>query len=306
MPYSTLAAGILVVPTKDITISSTIMNTVDSSTTTGFSDFGDGWTWATEANVQYRLGKLPGGQNVSFVYAGDQDFFKIGGRYVLQPGEGIVPPSQDYSWAFTWSGWQYLYTAEEHDGPVNLDDGPPDLQGFGLFARAGWADGDTNPVRWSVSGGLGGRGIIPGRDRDLFGIGYYYISFESSRLTDASLIEDRSQGLRGVLQPHDHARDPAHLRPAGHRLLSPQRGYRGRSRHAAVPEFLITRDELASGSRNDSIMSRRQLFTMRIVLALTVGAPTCRSATAQAAGVRGDEIAEVRRSPRRPISTASR
>ncbi len=34
---------------------------------------------------------------------------------------------------------------------------------------------DTNPVENFYSAGIGGKGIIPGRDNDTFGIGYYYI-----------------------------------------------------------------------------------------------------------------------------------
>ena len=45
---------------------------------------------------------------------------------------------------------------------------------LGFFARFGIADKDTNPVEWSASGGLGGRGVIPYRDDDLFGAGYLH------------------------------------------------------------------------------------------------------------------------------------
>ena len=34
-------------------------------------------------------------------------------------------------------------------------------------------------MAWSLSGGIGGKGIIPGRDNDTFGVGYYYISISS-------------------------------------------------------------------------------------------------------------------------------
>ncbi len=37
---------------------------------------------------------------------------------------------------------------------------------------------DTNPFKWSVAGGVGGRGLIPGREEDVFGIGYFYNSLQ--------------------------------------------------------------------------------------------------------------------------------
>jgi len=47
------------------------MNTADSSTTTGFDDFGKGVTWTTEADFQYRLGHLPGGMNLGGLWSFD-------------------------------------------------------------------------------------------------------------------------------------------------------------------------------------------------------------------------------------------
>jgi porin len=48
-------------------------------------------------------------------------------------------------------------------------------QGIGLFGRYGIDDEKTNLVKQFFSIGIGGRGIIPGRDKDTFGIGYFYI-----------------------------------------------------------------------------------------------------------------------------------
>jgi porin len=54
--------------------------------------------------------------------------------------------------------------------------GAPHHEGIGLFARLGFADEQTNPIEWAVSGGIGGRGLVPGRHNDTFGLGYYYDS----------------------------------------------------------------------------------------------------------------------------------
>lgn len=199
VPYSTLGAGFFVAPTRDISVSATIMNTSDSSTTTGFDDFGEGWTVAAEAQFQHRLGHLPGGFNVGGSYAWDNDFATIGRRFVFNPGEGVTPsPGEDDSWAMYVSGWQYVFVedpAAVKNQPVNLLDGAPDHQGVGLFARFSFADQDTNPVEWSASFGVGGRGIIPGRDNDLFGLGYYYIEAQQTRLATVLAADDSNQGF---------------------------------------------------------------------------------------------------------------
>jgi porin len=195
LPYSTLAAGAIGMPSKYVTITEVFFLTTDSSTTSGFSDFGHGWSSATEADFQYKLSDLPGGTNLGFVYSGDDEFFTFGKRFTFVPGEGLVPPTSKSTWSLYWSGWQYLHTEEEAKGPMNLLDGRPDLQGWGLFWRLGFADKDTNPVQWGLSVGLGGRGIIPKRDDDTFGVAYYYAGIVTTRISGIVGIDDHFQGF---------------------------------------------------------------------------------------------------------------
>jgi porin len=200
-PYSTVGGGVVwmpepVGPHGGVSVSSLIFATTDSSTTVGLDTLDDGLTWTTEADFQYRLGgaKLPGGQNLGFLYSFDQDFTKIGSRFVFQPGEGFVIPTASETWALYWSAWQYLHVQDPGDAPVNLLDGMPDHQGLGLFARAGVADHDTNPVEWSASAGIGGRGAF-GRPRDTYGAGYYYSSLQSTRFTGFLGVADHAHGF---------------------------------------------------------------------------------------------------------------
>ena len=46
----------------------------------------------------------------------------------------------------------------------------------GLFGRFGWSTGEANPIAQFYSIGAGGKGIIPNRDDDTFGVGYYYLN----------------------------------------------------------------------------------------------------------------------------------
>ena len=63
-------------------------------------------------------------------------------------------PKEHHTWATYWSAWQYLFTPQTEKRPIGLLDGQADQKGIGLFARFGYADKDTNPVEWAVSGGL--------------------------------------------------------------------------------------------------------------------------------------------------------
>ena len=193
VPYSTLGFGVVVIPTENVVITSVLFNTADSSTTTGFDDIGDGWTWSTEATFQYRLGDLPGGQVVSFIYAADSEFLSFS-RTDLVPGAPLVSTEND-SWALTWSAWQYLYTPDEVPDRINTGDGRADLRGIGLFARAGIADDDTNPIDLTISVGVGGRGLIPGRDDDNYGLGFGYSDFDTGPVLAAAGFDDNAYAL---------------------------------------------------------------------------------------------------------------
>jgi porin len=171
-PYSTLAASAIWLPNSTWTISTTLMNFEDASTTSGFDDIGDGTTWATTADYRADLMQLPGGGSISFYYGFDTDFAKVGGLN-LDPDSGPVMDTTSESWAVDWSGWQYLFV-EGDSRAVDPGNGRQDLQGVGVFARIGISDKDTNPIYWTASAGLSGRGSIPGRDADTWGVGFFY------------------------------------------------------------------------------------------------------------------------------------
>jgi porin len=194
LPYSTLAAGFAWLPNENIEIKGVMMNTSDSSTTTGFNDFGDGVTFTLEGDFQYRLGDLPGGVNIGGLFSCDQDFADVQGLLIFRPGEGLEVATKDDTWAIYASMWQYLWVEDPNTKPINAGDGVPDHQGVGIFARIGGADKDTNPIHYSASCGIGGRGIIPSRDNDTFGVGYYYTSFQSGRFTNLLNVDDEGQG----------------------------------------------------------------------------------------------------------------
>ncbi len=180
-PYSALGASIDWSPAWWLTVSTALFTTTDPSTTSGFDHLGDGWTWWTQAATQYRLGGLPGGLNAGFQYGFGNEFIRINGKLSLLPGGGVALPTVRDSWAVSLGGWQYLYSPDRAPDAIDASDGHADIRGVGLFARLGIADPDANPIRWSGSVGLGGRGVIPERDDDTFGVGCYYTDVQNAR-----------------------------------------------------------------------------------------------------------------------------
>ncbi|HVT89163.1 MAG TPA: carbohydrate porin [Tepidisphaeraceae bacterium] len=195
LPYSTLGVGGLWMPSPDFKVTASLINTVDSSDTTGFTDFGEGNTASIEADMQYRLGNLPGGANVGGLYSFDQDFARFGGELIFHPGEGFAIPHKNNTWAAYVSGWQYLLVLDPSDKPIDTSNGVADHKGIGVFGRFGVADQTTNPIDWSASVGIGGRGMIPGRDNDTFGVGYYYTHIQPERLLTVLRASNQAQGV---------------------------------------------------------------------------------------------------------------
>lgn len=52
--------------------------------------------------------------------------------------------------------------------------------GIGMFFDFGASDGDANPVQYSYAVGIGGKGVVPGRPHDTFGVGWARSHFSNN------------------------------------------------------------------------------------------------------------------------------
>ncbi|MGH8584923.1 MAG: transposase [Gammaproteobacteria bacterium] len=154
-PNVTLGGGVIVLPTKDITGTLTAFDTEESAAENPF-EHGDGTTLATEWSVKHTLGGHPGGQRVGFLYGFDKNRADIAQdpRVIIASLlQGRPIPSTDSdTWALYYNAYQYVQGGSD--------------RGWGPFVRFGYSDGDPNPVESNVAVGLGGKGLLPGRDAD--------------------------------------------------------------------------------------------------------------------------------------------
>lgn len=174
VPLDFLAAGVILLPTDWLKISTFVLDSEGSADQTGFETvFERGTTIYQNSEVTVKPFDQVGHQRVSWTWT-DKSSVKLrqDPRLILRGlvqerlglGAGPTLNRQGSDWCFMYDFDQYLYTK-----PGTKD------QGFGLFGRFGFSDGEVNPVAQFYSVGLGGKGMIPQRDKDTFGVGFYYL-----------------------------------------------------------------------------------------------------------------------------------
>jgi len=189
VPYSALGGGVLLVLPENLgTYTLSVLDALGTPDVAGFDDaFSDGTVIAQELRLGYHPRGLPGHVTIGGSWTSrNVALLQQDKRLLLDALVGNDPISLERSgdsWAIYYNFDQYLWT----------EDADP-KQGIGLFFRFGQGDERNNPIERFYSVGVGGSGVIPTRDRDTFGIGWY--------LTDRSdqlprLIERRTRGGQG-------------------------------------------------------------------------------------------------------------
>lgn len=199
MPYTPLGAGIVVAPFDGADVSLAIMDPNGTVTQSGFNDFfTDGITLNGEGRVAIAPFGLTGHQSLGFTWSNKdyvslkQDPSNIARMLLVQrfprlqnPGPilrsiierffpDLLVPVQPLnrasgSWGIYYNFDQYLWRPQ----------GDPD-RGVGVFFRFGVSDGIANPIKYHYNAGIGGKGIVPGRPQDSFGVGWSNVQFSNN------------------------------------------------------------------------------------------------------------------------------
>jgi porin len=174
-PYSTLGAGIMVLPAKDpkaAVISVMAISSDGTANSSGFDNLSAGnTTYAAEGRVKTDFFGLTGHQLLGAMYS-TKDFASLDQnlRFIIV-NRNIE--KKDNSWGVYYNFDQYLYETTKGSG-----------KGVGIFGRFGFSDGNPNPLHYFYSIGIGGKGIVPGRPLDAFGLGFYCIDVSNPKFTD--------------------------------------------------------------------------------------------------------------------------
>jgi porin len=187
VPYSTLGAGVLLLPTDSVLVNFSALSPDGTADSAGFDElYEDGVVLAGEVRVSIKPFGLPGHQLIGGTWSSKTfNTLEQDPRLLLTIiGLPISVPirQQSGSWSAYYNFDQFLYTTTA-DGS----------EGFGVFGRVGLGDPHTNPLEQFYSIGIGGQGMLPGRSRDRFGLGFYYARLSSD--LRGTLLDSSAWGL---------------------------------------------------------------------------------------------------------------
>jgi porin len=172
VPNSALGAGVIILPTKDPNKAIINIMVIDTNGKANRSGFDTAFEGNNTYGIEGRFGTdffgMTGHQVLGVSYSG-KDFSSLDQSLRIIIEDGAIEKEDD-SWAFHYNFDQYIYE-------------PAKGQGIGIFGRFGISDGNPNPVHHFYSIGIGGKGVIPGRKLDEFGIGYYYVDVSNPKFT---------------------------------------------------------------------------------------------------------------------------
>jgi hypothetical protein len=171
-------------------------------------DFGGNWDdygVAVYPIFKYKVSNHPGLFQVIAAYT-SKDAVDVGNpRFV----PGVItgnPPTKNDNWILEISGEQFLWEPQgvsvakaeggrKEEFQVPTKDFAQSQPGFGIFYRLSHTPEDRSAYSLYLSGGIGGRGAIPGRPYDRFGFGPYWVK-KSNDLT--KLLEPLLRDELGV------------------------------------------------------------------------------------------------------------
>jgi porin len=199
VPIAAFGGGAIVIPQQDILLSALALDPDGTPTSNDLGHaFSDGVEVLASGKLTIKPFGLVGHQSVGLSWNNKQRFsliqdptntqvFLLRSQFprLANPGPvlaGILerffpallvpalPPNQERSsWALSYSFDQYFWQP----------DGDP-KHGIGLFFGFGASDGNPNPIQYSFITGIGGKGVVPSRPDDTFGLGFARTQFSSA------------------------------------------------------------------------------------------------------------------------------
>jgi porin len=200
VPISTFGGGVIVIPREDVLLSATVLGPSGTPDSNDPDKAFDGVMVLGSGQLTVKPFGLVGHQSLSVEWNDNERFsltqdptnlasLLLEARFPRLANPGPVlrqilarffpnllipaqPPNhKSSSWAMSYAFDQYFWQP----------DGNPH-HGLGLFFGFGASDGNPNPIEYSFLGGIGGKGVVPGRPDDTFGVALARTQFSSAFL----------------------------------------------------------------------------------------------------------------------------
>ncbi|MEM8943795.1 MAG: carbohydrate porin [Planctomycetota bacterium] len=164
VPYSAAAVGGAFLDAGEPLLSLTVFDPEERATK-GLEDLYDrGVTIVPELNLRPEWFGLPGIYQIGGSYS-NSDFTSIDpSAWLTIPIAAGAFPVENESWSLYFDFYQALWADASNPGRT-----------WGVFGSLGLSDGNPNPIRYVVAGGIAGRSMLTGRTLDRFGCGYFYL-----------------------------------------------------------------------------------------------------------------------------------
>lgn len=189
VPLGFVGAGVLLRPTEWFNVMTLVLDSEGAPDTSGSGTlFHRGVTVFQMAEFTIKPFGLPGHQRIGWSWSDkvklqfQQNPRAVLGAILTGDTSGLKFKGRDCAVIYDFD--QYLYLV-----PGSTD------RGIGIFGRLGIGDRDVNPMEAFYSFGIGGKGLIPSREDDTFGAGYYYIAMND---TLPRMIKNHVQDEQGV------------------------------------------------------------------------------------------------------------
>jgi porin len=199
VPLSAYGVGALYLPSHEVTLAGMVLDANGTIKNDNLSNaFDDGVMALASADLKIRPWGLPGHQNLTLAWSNKdrtsliQDPSNLAGILLTQrfprlgdpgpilseildahPVPAKIPPEplneESETWAAVYSFEQFVWQPA----------GDP-KRGLGTFFSIGVSDGKANPIRYSYALGLVGKGVVPGRPHDDFGLGWARTEFSDN------------------------------------------------------------------------------------------------------------------------------
>jgi porin len=200
LPLSTFGGGALFLPRDDILLSALTLGPNGSPTSNDVGQAFHGVLILSSAKLTVKPFGLIGHQSLGFTWNNEDRFsldqdpsniahLLLNRRFPLLANPGpvltqilansfpnLLVPTQPVN--RTGSSWTMSYSFDQY---FWQPDGDP-KHGVGVFFAFGASDGNPDPIQYAFLAGIGGKGVVPGRPDDSFGIGLAPTQFSNSFL----------------------------------------------------------------------------------------------------------------------------